>query len=169
MSGHVTVIGNCGVCHGSGPRYPVSTFLSDGDGSGDFTMSCLGCHGRFETALGTNEASGLRQHHWNNAVTLCSGCHFLDSDPAVYTPEPEDILPPNYDLDLAVVNQTDPCNPGGMGEDFAGTSTAGLDNDGDNLYDDLDVIDCPEPGAVLLQCAALASLLVISRRRSGKM
>jgi hypothetical protein len=56
-----------------------------------------------------------------------------------------------------------------MGEDFAGTSTAGLDNDGDNLYDDLDVIDCPEPGAVLLQCAALASLLVISRRRSGKM
>jgi hypothetical protein len=137
--GHLTVISDCSVCHGAG-FYPVSTFDS---ASAEFGMSCLGCHGRFETALGLFEASGLRQHHYNEGITSCAGCHPLDSNPASYTPEGEDILPPYYDVNLAVVALTDPCNPGGVGEDFA-AATAGLDNDGDLLYDEADP-DCVVP------------------------
>jgi hypothetical protein len=140
--GHLSAITSCSVCHGGG-FYPVSTSDSDGVG-GQFGMSCLGCHGRFETALGSVEASGLRQHHYNEGVTFCAGCHPLDSDPAAYTPEGEDILPPNYDVNLAVVALTDPCNPGGVGEDFAGDS-AGLDNDGDLLFDEADPDCVPVP------------------------
>ncbi len=74
------------------------------------------------------------------------------------------MLPDNYDLNLDVVTLTDPCNPANVGEDFRG-SLAGLDNDGDGLYDAADVIDCPEPGAALLQCAAVATLAIVARRR----
>ena len=58
MSGHLSVITGCDSCHGSGPKYPVMTFSSAG--TGGFNLSCLGCHGRFETPLGTLESSGLR-------------------------------------------------------------------------------------------------------------
>jgi hypothetical protein len=88
MSGHLNEITDCVVCHtGPGQFYPVSTFSS---GSAIFDMSCLGCHGRFEDALGTFEASGLRQHHWRAGITLCGGCHPLDSDPALFVPVGED-------------------------------------------------------------------------------
>ncbi|UCE86041.1 MAG: hypothetical protein JSU66_17230 [Deltaproteobacteria bacterium] len=137
--GHLSVIGSCNVCHGGGGFYPTSTLDSNGV-DGQFGMSCLGCHGRFETLLGSTESSGLRQHHYNSGVTQCEGCHPLDSNPASYTPEGEDILPPYYDLNLSVVSLTDPCNPGGAGEDFAG-GPEGLDNDGDLLYDEADP-DC---------------------------
>jgi hypothetical protein len=163
MTGHLDVIAECSVCHTS-PNYPVSTSSSDGFG-GQFLKGCLGCHGRFEASLGTFESSGLRQRHFEAGVTVCAGCHSDDSDPAVVTPDGEDLLPDNYDRNPSVVSLTDPCNPMDMGEDFRG-SMAGLDNDGDGLYDAADVIDCPEPGAALLQCAALASLALIARRRS---
>ena len=162
MSGHQFVVSDCNVCHQSGPKSTVSMSASTGV-SGVFTDSCLGCHGRDEGS--GLDGAGLRDQHRITGANTCaeSSCHFGDTA----SPVGEDILPPYYDLDLAVVTLTDPCNPGGAGEDFAGDS-AGLDNDGDGLYDELDVIDCPEPEAVLLQCAALVSLLVIARRRSGK-
>jgi hypothetical protein len=172
MTAHQTVITDCLACHTSFVEfYPVSTKQSGG--TGGFDLSCLGCHGRDEG--GGVTGAGLRDHH-RNAVpqaSTCaeSSCHA--SDPA--SPVGEDILPPYYDLNLAVVSLTDPCNPMGEGEDFAGGGASGvgdgvgLDNDGDLAYDVLDTIDCPEPGAVLLQCAALVSLLVIARRRGGKM
>jgi hypothetical protein len=141
MSGHMDVISDCDVCHtGPGQFYPTSTFSS---GNATFDQSCLGCHGRFEDALGSDESSGLRQRHWEAGITLCGGCHPLDSDPAGFVPVGEDVLPPNYDVNLSVVGLTDPCNPGGAGEDFAGDS-GGLDNDGDGAIDGLDP-DCATP------------------------
>jgi hypothetical protein len=143
MDGHMSVIGDCNVCHTTGGFYPTSTFSS---GDATFDTSCLGCHGRFEDGLGSSgslESSGLRQHHWDAGITVCGACHPADSDPGVYMPVGEEVLPPNYDVNLSVVAQTDPCNPGGVGEDFAGDS-AGLDNDGDNMYDELDP-DCAAP------------------------
>ena len=48
----------------------------------------------------------------------------------------------HYDVGL-LVDLTDPCNPGGSGEDIAG-SALGLDNDGDGFYDE-DDLDCVAP------------------------
>lgn len=163
MSGHRDVIDECKVCHLSN-KYPTSLSASDGFNS-QFMQSCLGCHGRFEPSLASFESSGLRQRHYRAGVTECAQCHPSDSNPAVFTPVGEDVLPANYDLTLSVVSLTDPCNPMDAGEDFAG-SLAGLDNDGDGLFDGADTIDCPEPGAELLHMAALASLAIIARRRS---
>lgn len=162
MTGHRDVINDCNVCHGS-QNYPVSTFESDGKDN-QFTTACLGCHGRFEPELESTKASGLRQRHYSAGVMICAGCHPGDSNPALFTPVGEDVLPDNYDLNLDVVTLTDPCNPANVGEDFQG-SLAGLDNDGDGLYDAADVIDCPEPGAALLQCAVVATLAIVARRR----
>jgi hypothetical protein len=135
MTGHMAVVNDCFACHMTiGQNASVS--MSASGGAGGFNISCLGCHGREEGA--GVDGAGLRDHHRMAGASSCadSSCHFGDP-----TPVGEDILPPYYDLNLAVVSLTDPCNPGGAGEDFAGDS-AGLDNDGDLLYDELDVIDC---------------------------
>jgi len=39
-------------------------------------------------------------------VTLCAGCHPADSDPAIFTPDGEDLLPDNYDRNLSIVALT---------------------------------------------------------------
>ena len=136
MGGHESVITDCFSCHNAG-FYPVPTAQS----SGTFTMGCLGCHGRFEDDLGSVAASGLRQHHWDAGITICGSelCHPSDSNPDLYMPVGEDVLPPNYDVNT-VISLTDPCNPGGAGENFAGDS-GGLDNDGDELIDGRDELD----------------------------
>jgi hypothetical protein len=116
---------------------------SSSGGTGLDPIACLGCHGRAETdAGGAVTGAGLRQHHTNNNVTLCSGCHPSDSNPASFATVGEDVLPPYYFLpDSAHPNKPyDPCNAGGVGEDVAADS-AGTDNDGDNLYDEADP-DC---------------------------
>jgi hypothetical protein len=169
MDAHQDVILNeCGVCHGSSNNDPVSISLSEGTtkgaGNDPFEIGCLGCHGRDETGEGST-GSGLRQRH-TDAGVFCGSCH-SDDNPMTFTPVGEDVLPPYYDLDLSVVTLTDPCNEGGTGEDFAG-SASGLDNDGDGLYDEADTINCPEPGALLLQCAALASVAVVAQRRGRR-
>jgi hypothetical protein len=105
----------------------------------------MGCHGR-EQDVGNDDTSegrgaGLRQHHSNSGVEVCAACH-SDADPANYSPVGED-TPPSYYFtpDAAHPDKpTDPCNPGGQGEHIAGGS-AGLDNDGDRAYDELDS-DC---------------------------
>lgn len=133
--------GDCDACHTGPDRLPVFLGSSDG-GTGFSPIGCLGCHGRVEggdTVTGT----GLRQHHWNNGVETCGtgGCHPSDSNPASFTPVGEDVLPPYYVTpDASHSNKpTDPCNPAGE-EDFAAT-VIGLDNDGDNVYDQNDP-DC---------------------------
>jgi hypothetical protein len=86
------------------------------------------------------DGAGLRQHHFNAspnfAGPICLSCHF-DTDPANYTPVDEEVKPPYYKVipDPIHPNKpTDPCNPTGTEENYAGTSI-GLDNDGDLIYD----------------------------------
>lgn len=135
---------DCATCHTTPSRLPTFIGSSDG-GTGLDPIGCLGCHGRTESG-GTVTGAGLRQHHYVNGVTTCgtAGCHPGDSNPAIFTTVGEDVLPPYYATpDAAHPNKpTNPCNPAGE-EHFAGT-TIGLDNDGDNLFDQNDT-DCQAP------------------------
>jgi hypothetical protein len=171
----VMLNGDCATCHSSGPRFPV-TLGSSAGGTGLDPISCSGCHGRAEDGTGNGSegyGAGLRQHHWNNGVQTCgttAGCH-TDADPASFTPAGEDFLPLYYsDSDSAhPLIPADPCNidADGFPEDYAG-STIGLDNDGDNLYDEADTFDCPEPDKSLLLACGSGMLLVLSRRRAHR-
>ena len=173
--------GNCDTCHNVFGHFPV--FLGDSTGgTGLDPISCAGCHGRAEDAdpNGTGSegySAGLRQHHWvanqeiNGISTrVCVNCHLDDTDPADYTPVGEDFLPPYYsDADAAHPNiPSDPCNPADVyPEDYAGT-TLGLDNDGDDLYDEADLIDCPEPGETLMLGVGIGFLLLAGRWRTRR-
>jgi hypothetical protein len=166
----IMVSGDCLTCHSSGPRFPVLLGSSQG-GIGLDPISCSGCHGRAQDGIGAGSVgygAGLRQHHWQNGIMTCVGCH-ADSDPAAFTPVEENFLPPYYafsDPDHPFI-PTEPCNSAPLlGEDYAG-STRGLDNDGDDLYDELDLIPCPEPGASLLLGCGVGLLVVLERRRAG--
>ncbi len=118
------------------------------------------------------------------STRVCGTCHertdlggLTDADPANFTPVDEIFLPPYYadpagsDLNHLDI-PSDPCNPGGAGEDYAGT-TEGLDNDGDGLYDENDwkfdannqPIGCPEPGQLAILLPGIGALLLIDRRR----
>ena len=144
MSGHNSFLSNdCDACHQGGDFKPVYLASSNG-GTGLASFGCLGCHGRDEGS--GVRGSGLRQHHWNNGVTVCGGCHPSDSDPSVFTPVAEFTQPPYY-LNPGSGHPnipTHPCNLPSLGysEDVLGTAgTGGLDNDGDGLYD-TDDQDC---------------------------
>ncbi len=135
--------GEWSTCH-TGGFSPVFLASSDG-GDGLAAISCLGCHGRDEGVSGVTGA-GLRQHHWNTGTTSCGNCHPGDSDPGVFTPVSEVVLPPYYanpgnnHPDMP----THPCNLGSLGypEDVLGAAgTGGLDNNGDDLFD-MDDIGC---------------------------
>jgi len=133
----------CTACHGSGPRFPVLTGSSAGV-FGNLTHSCAGCHGRETDGTGTGSTgwgAGLRQHHFQAGVTLCS-THHTDADPAGFTPVGEDVLPLNYAIPGVAAGfvPDDPCNAGTVPEDKVG-SPVGLDNDGDGSYDGSDT-DC---------------------------
>ena len=166
---------DCDTCHNVFGNFPV--FIGDSSGgTGLDGISCAGCHGRAEDGTGTGSegyAAGLRQHHWNAdpPVTVCDTCHMDDSDPADYTPVGEDVLPPYYSA--SAVDQplipTDPCNPqaDGYPEDYAAT-TLGLDNDGDLLYDEADLIDCPEPGETLMLGVGIGFVLLAGRWRGAR-
>ena len=155
---------------------------SSNGGTGLDRISCLGCHGRAEPgAAGQVIAAGLRQSHWNAEPRVdCEGaCHVhQDSNPALFTTVGEYVLPPYFaNPGTGHPNiPTDPCNPSPVfTEDVLGDG-AGLDNDGDGLYDTDgsepvglppapgDPICLPEPGSALLQLAALASLQALARR-----
>lgn len=173
--------GDCTTCHSGGPRFPVIIGSSAG-GTGLDPIACAGCHGRAEDADPSGSGSqgygaGLRQHHWvadreiNGLSTrICLDCH-IDADPANFTPVDESYLPPYFAFpagsDPNHLNiPSDPCNPmvDGYPEDYAG-STEGLDNDGNGLYDELDLIACPEPGPFAILLPGIGMLLLIDRRR----
>jgi hypothetical protein len=167
---NIMLSGDCDTCHGSGSNFPVLLGSSAG-GNGLDPISCSGCHGRAEDGTGTGSegyGAGLRQHHWVAGETICIDCH-SDSDPSAFTPVGEDILPPYYsDSDPNhLLIPGDPCNLGvdGFPEDYAAT-TLGLDNDGDDLYDEADIINCPEPGESLGLSTGIGLLLLIGRRRA---
>lgn len=168
----VMLDGDCDTCHSAGPKFPVLLGSSLG-GTGLDPISCSGCHGRADDGTGVGSVgygAGLRQHHWRNGIQTCGsvGCH-VDADPAAYTPVDEDVLPPYYsdsDPDHPLI-PGDPCNlpADGFPEDYAST-TLGLDNDGDDFYDDQDLIPCPEPGEFLMLSAGVAFLGMAGRRRA---
>ena len=130
----------CDTCHTTGARSPVALDSSTGivlNGATEYTISCLGCHGRAETGEGgTVTSAGLRQHHQSAGVTVCAGCH-TDTTPAAFTTVGEQVLPPYYPLvdPARPTKPSNPCNPDGN-ETFAGGF--GLDNDGDGVYDQND-------------------------------
>jgi hypothetical protein len=161
--------GDCLTCHSSGPRFPVLIDSSAG-GTDLVAISCTGCHGRFEDGIGFGTfgyGAGLRQHHWTAGVTICDDCH-TDSNPAGFTPVGEEFLPLYYSNNDPAhpLIPSDPCNPeaDGFPEDYAG-STLGLDNDGNGLYDESDLIACPEPGQIAMLLPGIGMLLLINRRR----
>jgi hypothetical protein len=164
----VMLDGDCDACHSSGARFPVLLDSSKG-GDGLPAISCSGCHGRAEDGTGSGAegyAAGLRQHHYVNGVTGCLSCH-ADANPTAFDPVGEDFLPPYYadsDPDHPLIPE-DPCNlmADGYTEDYA-ASTLGLDNDGDGLYDEADVMDCPEPSGSSMLAAGVGFLMLIARR-----
>jgi hypothetical protein len=118
---HTAITGTCTMCHPSNPgSKPVSTSQAS-DGT---AYSCLGCHGRDYGGSTGVQAAGLRAHHAVSGITICGGCH--SGDPA---PLAETVLPPHYSR--GDVNVIDTC-------------ADNLDNDGDDIYDDLDE-DCGLP------------------------
>ncbi len=122
-------------------------------------ISCIGCHGRAEdrgvrpgdcvdaqtTDGPCGDGAGLRQHHQNSGVAVCADCH-PDALPANFTTAGEHVQPPYYFTpDSAhALKPTNACNPNG--EENYEASPAGLDNDGDLLYDGADP-DCAVPTA----------------------
>lgn len=139
----------CDTCHSGATRIPVLLDSSDGivlNGATEYTIACLGCHGRAEIGEGgTVTSAGLRQHHQSAGVTVCAGCH-TDTTPAAFTTVGEQVFPPYYPLvdPARLTKPSNPCNPDGN-ETFAGTF--GLDNDGDGVYDQNDS-NC-QPGKLL--------------------
>lgn len=134
--------GNCNACHTTGALFPV--LISSSSAVSPFNQSCNGCH----------NGAGTRLHHeLTVGAGTCSGCHGPDTTGNEKTP-----LPPVYTAALGTTNGTtrinNPCNDGTTGRVFEGgffdLPTVGLDNDGDNLYDQNDP-DCavvtPEMGA----------------------
>lgn len=138
--------GDCDACHLDDDEFPVLLSSSAG-GNGLAPISCAGCHGNEEDHSEANPdwpqsgyGAGLRQHHYNAGVTNCANCH-QDAVPANFTPVGEGALPTYY-ADPGTghpMMPTDACNQDSS-EDFAG-SPAGLDNDGDLVYDGADS-DC---------------------------
>jgi len=163
MSGHVGFMGSgtCNVCHQPTtglPRFPVYIGISAGI-SGYSPISCLGCHGRADDASGScvngdtatiNPANcgmgaGLRAHHAVAGVGGCADCH------TDVTPVGENAFPTYYFTpDTAHPNKpVNPCNAAASPGNENKFGLAGLDNDGDGLYDQNDP-DCqttPEAGA----------------------
>ena len=162
MSGHQGFIGTsasyCAICHqppSGTPRSPVYIGLSAGI-TGYSPVSCLGCHGRLQDAKGAGacvvgsastinpancgSGAGLRKHHASAGETVCAVCHTNDGvvlgesiQPAYYfTP---DAAHPSKPVDA--------CNAAASPGNENKFGLAGLDNDGDLLYDGADP-DCTD-------------------------
>jgi hypothetical protein len=121
----------CNLCHTTGDEN--NPFIGSSDGTlNNPGVGCTGCHGRDYGGERGNSGVGLRAHHFNAGTTLCAVCH--TDDPL---PLPEDVQPTYYGT--VDTNADDSCNsaPGYL-ENWSIGDTQGLDNDGDNLYDESD-------------------------------
>jgi hypothetical protein len=124
---------DCDLCHTSGDG--KNPYIGSSDGFTNQTveipgLGCSGCH----------VGSALREHHIiNNVPDNCYDCH----DPE--TPPAENVNPPYYGTALTLANN--PCNDvqaANTNENWTIGDFLGLDNDGDNLYDQAD-FDCGPP------------------------
>ncbi|MFO0829134.1 MAG: hypothetical protein U0572_13425 [Phycisphaerales bacterium] len=121
----------CELCHTAGSY--TNPFIGSSQGTANNPgVGCLGCHGaNYGGAIG-HSGAGLRKHHQANGVTVCLTCH--SNDP---TPLPESTKPTYYGT--VDTKCDDPCNAGpGFKENWSVGDTVGLDNDGNNLYDQAD-------------------------------
>ncbi|MBW2233635.1 MAG: PEP-CTERM sorting domain-containing protein [Deltaproteobacteria bacterium] len=161
---------NCNLCHTADDEN--NPFIGSSDGTIDNPgLGCMGCHGRSADAghdsISSGLGAGLRQHHNNSGVTACLGCH-IDASPANYTPVGEDVFPTYYGtVDTAV---DFPCNhvpTADQNENWSDdTDYIGLDNDGNLIYDAVDVTCVPEPSGTLLTLVGVTFLGAIGRRRA---
>lgn len=126
--GSANMGGSCTYCHTSVGDNPKTWVSGSYNGSSTPAYSCNGCH----------TGPGLRAHHAaagvpaDNDGLVCATCH--NDDP---TPDPESTVPFYYTL--SNVNVKDPCvtSKASGGEDYDGDGE-GLDNDGNQLYDEAD-------------------------------
>ncbi len=127
----------CNLCHTSDDGRNPYIGSSDGTSSNP-GVGCTGCHGRDYGGSIGNSGVGLRAHHAASGVALCGACH--TGDPA---PLPENVMPTYFGTVDTHVD--DPCNasPDYL-ENWSIGDTEGLDNDGDDLYDEADS-DCGVP------------------------
>lgn len=165
---------DCLACHVASAPFPVFVDISEG-GVGLPPVSCMGCHGREadkgHDAVSPGRGLGLRQHHVQSGVAACGTCH-TDSDSQVFPAVSEKLAPPYYFTpDAAHPNK--PINACTDAERFVST-TEGLDNDGDLLYESADP-DCgvfvnPAPAPALAWpglFGGLALLIGVAARRLG--
>jgi len=162
MSGHQTFIGTsnsfCVICHqppAGTPRSPVYIGLSAGT-TGYSPVACLGCHGRLEDAKGAGACvvgsattinpancgagAGLRRHHANAGETVCGVCHTNDGTVLGESIQPAYYFTPDASHPSKPV---DACNAVAAPGNENKFGLAGLDNDGDMLYDSADP-DCAD-------------------------
>jgi hypothetical protein len=125
---------DCNLCHSDGDD--DNPFLGFSDGTANNPgVGCTGCHGRDYGGTLGNSGVGLRAHHFVAGETSCMLCHTDDPPPL-----PENVLPTYYGTADTAVD--DPCNsaPDYL-ESWSLNDTRGLDNDGDDVYDEADS-DC---------------------------
>jgi hypothetical protein len=109
----------CNLCHSGTSRTPVYTSKSNGTASNP-GLGCSGCH----------VGAGLRAHHANNGITVCSECHLPE------VPVAENVKPPYYGTsDTKVKNPGNTVLAANTNENWSVGDYLGLDNDGNNLYD----------------------------------
>lgn len=117
---------DCDLCHTQGDNR--NPFLGSSNGTANTPgLGCTGCH----------EKTGLRKHHTTTGVTACAACHAGDAAP------PPEGTAPGY-ASSPDTNYRGPCNgfaAAGLNENWSVGDFEGLDNDGDNLYDQFD-LDC---------------------------
>lgn len=118
---------DCRLCHTTGDGDDPFTGSSDGIPGVLTGLGCTGCH----------NAAGLRAHHVaNGGGCYTGGCHSAEPAPA------ENVVPPYYGSTYTKANN--PCNDvllANTNENWSVGDFVGLDNDGDDLYDQAD-FDC---------------------------
>ena len=144
--GNQQMTANCSLCHVSTGDNPQTWTSGETGGQG-----CRGCHG-IDNGTEFGWGVGLRLHHANaGAPADANGQHCFDCHTDNFSPAPENAFPVYYAR--SDVNVKSPCDSqSATGEDWDADG-AGLDNDGDLVYDEadgncLEVTAIADPGGI---------------------
>jgi hypothetical protein len=143
---------DCDLCHTSSDG--DNPYIGSSNGKGAVSgLGCSGCH----------VGSGLRAHHEVNGISCyVSGCHSAEPTPA------ESVNPPYYGT--AYTKANNPCNgvlQTNLNENWSVGDFVGLDNDGDDLYDQAD-FDCGPPYRLISAVPEGANLRVTWETVGGR-